>query len=121
MRNAEETNNLAKGKEGENIAVAFLKNEGYNIIERNFRSPFGEIDIVASYDSFIIFVEVKARKNFSFGRPEESVNFIKQEHIKKTAEYYLYKNNEKGLCCRIDIISVDLKKKEVVNHIRNAF
>ena len=80
------------GKLGEDIATKYLNCTGYRILERNFRGKQGEIDIIATEQNQIIFVEVKARTNVKYGRPAEAVNSQKQAHIVKTAQYYVCKN-----------------------------
>ncbi len=77
------------GKIGEDLAVAMLYAEGYRILERNFRSKTGEIDIICEKDEVIFFVEVKTRTCDVFGEPDEAVDHVKQKRMKKTAEYYL--------------------------------
>ena len=114
------------GKLGENIAVKYLENLKYKIIERNYSCRQGEIDIIV-YDVLskeIVFIEVKTRTNFIYGSPSESVTENKQKHIYKTAEYYVYKNKIKNVAIRFDIIEIkiDMKNKIYsINHIRNAF
>ncbi len=77
------------GKIGEDLAVSLLFAEGYTILDRNFRSHFGEIDIVCQKGETIYFVEVKTRTCDIFGDPDEAVNKVKQKRMRKTAEYYL--------------------------------
>lgn len=77
------------GKIGEDLAVSMLYAEGYAILDRNFRSHFGEIDIICEKGGVMYFVEVKTRTCDVFGEPDEAVNEIKQYRMKKTAEYYL--------------------------------
>ena len=79
------------GKIGEDMAEAMLFSEGYSILARNFRSYFGEIDIVCEKDDVLYFVEVKTRTSETFGDPEEAVDDLKKYRIRKTAEYYLLK------------------------------
>ena len=77
------------GKIGEDLAVSLLFAEGYKILDRNFRSHFGEIDIVCEKEGVVYFVEVKTRTCDIFGEPAEAVNKIKKQRMIKTAEYYL--------------------------------
>ena len=77
------------GKIGEDMAEAMLFSKGYTILDRNFRSYFGEIDIVCMKDEALYFVEVKTRTTDTFGAPEEAVDEMKQNRIRKTAEYFL--------------------------------
>ena len=77
------------GKIGEDMAEAMLFAEGYSILARNFRSYFGEIDIVCEKDNVLYFVEVKTRTSKTFGEPEEAVDELKRYRIRRTAEYFL--------------------------------
>ncbi len=95
-----------EGKEGEKIATQYLESQGYKVICKNFRCLQGEIDIIASDSSNIIFVEVKTRTSFKYGEAKEAVDNHKQKHIFKAAEYYLYKNRLEGAFVRIDVIEV---------------
>lgn len=78
-----------RGKIGEKYVCEHLENKGYQIICTNYHSRYGEIDIISQDDKYIIFVEVKTRKNFSFSRAIESVNKSKRVKILKTAFTYL--------------------------------
>lgn len=107
------------GKEGEDIAVRYLEKRNYLIIERNFRCKQGEIDIIALDKEELVFVEVKTRTNFNFGKPGEAVNNIKKKHMTKAIEYYLYKNYIKDMYIRIDVIEVYMYGNKCrVNHIK---
>jgi putative endonuclease len=109
------------GKLGEDVAVAYLIAKGYNIIERNLYSRYGEIDIIASIDSFVVFVEVKYRKNSRYGTPSMAVNLKKQEKMKKTALHYIGLNEIVDKDFRFDIIEVMGVRELKINHIDNAF
>ncbi len=109
------------GKIGENIAVTYLLQNGYIILERNFECKQGEIDIIAKHKNEIIFIEVKTRSSALYGLPKESVNNIKKKHIYKSAEYYVYKNNLENEPIRIDVIEIYKKHgKFKLLHIQNA-
>ena len=111
--------NVVKGKKGEAEAIAFLKNEGYNIIETNFKTKLGEIDIVAKdKENRIIFVEVKARETARFGYPRQAVNKEKQRTIRMTAELYLKIKKQTKAYTRFDVIEILAGK---ITHIKNAF
>lgn len=108
---------------GEKRAVNYLMNNNYNIIEKNFRTLLGEIDIIAEDKNTneIVFIEVKTRANYNYGTPSESVNNIKKLHILKTANYYLYKNDINDKNIRFDIIEIYLLKKIYkINHLKQA-
>ena len=111
------------GAAGERIASGFLKRLGYRILESNFRTPFGEIDIVAKHKGIIVFVEVKSRTTSSLGPPYLSVTKIKQTHIVKNALFYLARRRILNAWWRIDIVSVKLNyesKLESIELIENA-
>ncbi|MEW6740542.1 MAG: YraN family protein [Nitrospirota bacterium] len=109
------------GVSGEDIAVEYLKKNGYAILKRNYKTPLGEADIIARDKDMIIFVEVKARSSDAFGQPFEAVNHRKQEKLKKIALYYL-KHNKIELPVRFDIVSIISRDGNAeVNHIPEAF
>lgn len=76
------------GKWGEKAAAEYLEGRGYLILDKNIRTPYGEIDIIASLEGIIIFVEVKTRTSRSFGLPEEGLTTRKLAHMLACAEYY---------------------------------
>lgn len=96
------------GAIGERIASAHLRKIGYRIIETNFHTPLGELDLVAKFKGIIVFVEVRTRSTCSFGPPYLSVTKVKQRQIIKNALFYLKKNRLEGVNWRIDIVSVKL-------------
>ena len=104
-----------KGYVGEKIACVFLKKNGYKIITQNFRSMFGEIDIIALKNSELCFCEVKTRWSGRFGKPEESVTSEKIRKISKTIEYYLYLNNQLKMNYKIIIIAQILSENGTIN------
>ncbi|MBI2430293.1 MAG: YraN family protein [Ignavibacteriales bacterium] len=97
------------GNIGEDVAVNYLKQQGYVIIEKNFYYQHGEIDIVAKDGDTLVFVEVKARRSERFGSPEESVTPKKQELLRRTAEGYVASKNLANIGCRFDVVSVLMK------------
>lgn len=110
--------NSIEGKKGETKAVLFLKKHGYKILETNFKNKIGEIDIIAEKDNIIVFVEVKNRSTYGFGRPIEAVDFRKQSKIKKVAEIYLMIKNKYYNDVRFDVIEIC---DTSINHVKNAF
>ena len=113
------------GTWGEKTAVDFLRKKGYTTIITGFRSRFGEIDIIAKNKEFLVFVEVKTRKNASFAYAREYVGKTKQRKIIATAKYWLLKRPAE-LQPRFDVIEVYAKDGELtvspeINHIENAF
>ncbi|MDY0360740.1 MAG: YraN family protein [Desulforegulaceae bacterium] len=115
---------LKSGNRAEIFACKFLSGKGYKIISRNFRTRFGEIDIIALDEDVLCFVEVKFRKNSDFGFPEDFVDFRKQKKILKTAEIYLAKKKISEVNIRFDIVGLlksDNKNGYNARLIKNAF
>lgn len=114
---------LEIGKLGEREATKYLKKNNYKIIELNFSCKIGEIDIIAYHKSTIVFVEVKTRKNNTYGTPAQAVNKSKQKRIIKTALYYLQLKNKYNENIRFDIVEVWQSDKVIkdINIIPNAF
>lgn len=112
-------NNQEIGRIGENLAAKYLQKSGYMIIDRNFRCKQGEIDIIAKYGKEFVFVEVKTRTNLNYGKPAEAVTQIKQKHIEKATQYYIYIKNLFNAFIRLDIVEVYIKSNEYrINHIK---
>lgn len=95
------------GQAAESRAADFLEGQGYRILERNFRSKFGEIDLVAVDGETLVFVEVKARASRQFGLPEEAVNPLKIRHITLAGEYYASLHPELPKLQRIDVVAIE--------------
>lgn len=107
------------GSEYEKKAVMYLLSNGYEIIEQNFFCRYGEIDIIARNEGYLVFVEVKYRKNDRFGMPQESVSLPKQKKIIGCARYYCYKNKTESDCpIRFDVVAI---LGNDVQLIKNAF
>ena len=96
------------GNRGEDIATEYLWKKGYKIIERNFRTRFGEIDIICQDAQTLVFVEVKTKIGHDFGEPEEMVNRGKLSQVKRMGELYLLTNNL-DVACRVDVVAIVLK------------
>ena len=112
-------NKREQGSHYETMAAEYLKNKGYEIISQNFFSKNGEIDIIAKDTDTLVFCEVKYRSNARYGLPEEAVDYRKQDKIRKTAAYYLYRNNfPVETRVRFDVIAV---LGEKITHIEDAF
>ena len=107
------------GKLGEEISIIFLKQKGFLILEKNFHSRFGEIDIIAKKDKTFVFVEVKTRSSSMFGTPAESVTRSKLAKLIKTADYYCFLHKCGLENMRFDVLEVFLPEKRV-NHIENV-
>jgi putative endonuclease len=95
------------GIEGENIAVGELERRGYEILTRRYRTRYGEIDIVASDEGTIVFVEVKARATAEFGTAAEAVTAQKQRRLAAMATDYLARNRLTERPCRFDVVAID--------------
>ena len=108
------------GKWGEDAVVDYLTERGYEILTRNARTPYGEIDIVAKQADICIFVEVKTRTSNKMGLPEESVNLRKQAHMLACAEHYAAENTIDHW--QIDVISVEGKVglEPKITHFENV-
>jgi len=114
------------GRWGESLAAAYLQKKGYTITAANYRSRFGEIDLIAENRKYLVFVEVKLRKNADFARAMEFVDHRKQERLKQTAAIYLSQNEENGKQPRFDVIEIYAPdgmhtEKPEIKHWENAF
>ena len=114
-----------RGKWGEKIAREYLEKNDYTVISTGFRSRFGEIDIIAENKNFLVFTEVKTRKNTAFAQAREFVGKAKQKKLITTAKYWLLKRPTK-LQPRFDVIEIYAKDGEStvspeIVHIENAF
>lgn len=111
------------GKKGEIEAGKFLTENGYKIIERNFRCRLGEIDIIAREKAFVVFIEVKTRSNRNYGSGASAVTLRKQQQISRVAQHYLIKKNMTNCDARFDVVEV-LRAEHggfELNHLINAF
>jgi putative endonuclease len=97
---------LKFGREGESAALRFLKKKGYRILEKNFRSKVGEIDIIAEQDGVIVFVEVKARADHEFGHPLNALTPAKQKKIIQTAQSFLSRKRISDKPMRFDVVAL---------------
>lgn len=111
------------GNRGERIAASFLRKQGCQIIEKNYHSFLGEIDIVAKEGESIVFVEVKTRRSTDFGLPEEALSYDKRRRLSKLALNYLAHRRIEGSNCRFDVVSIlmDNNKVKHIELIKNAF
>jgi len=120
-----------KGQIAEDKACLFLQQQGLLIIDRNFYSRFGEIDIILLQhtnsffkSSYLVFCEVRSRKNFGYGSALESIHIQKQKKLKKTADFFLLKNQQyASLNARFDVVIVPTlsQDNERINWLENAF
>ena len=109
--------NKRLGKMGENKAVRYLKGQGFQILERGYKNPFGEVDIIASKDDTVAFIEVKTRLSENYGAPSEAVDKKRQDKYIRAAKYYFY-GKQIEVTVRFDIIEI---LRGEINHIENAF
>lgn len=101
------SHNRSLGDRGEDIACAYLVEKGYRIHERQWRSKFGEVDIIAEKNGVFVFVEVKTRASNAFGYPEEAVTLSKRQHLLRTVELY-QQMKRLTVPCRIDVLAITL-------------
>ncbi|TMD69862.1 MAG: YraN family protein [Chloroflexi bacterium] len=106
------------GRTGERLAAEELSQQGYRILEQNFRCSYGEIDLVAEDEHDLIFVEVKTRRGNAFGLPEEAVTRRKQQKIAQVASYYLDLHACSDRSWRIDVVAVQLSRGGKPEEIR---
>lgn len=110
------------GKWGEEQAVRFLRNRGLKIVERNLRTPVGEVDIIARHRKTLIFIEVKTRRGSGFGAPQEAVGPFKQRQILRTAKWYLMEHRLRDVQPRFDVVAVNCIGDEArIEYITDAF
>lgn len=111
------------GKLGEDIAVKYLEKHGYNILERNYRKPWGEIDIIAQQSDELVFIEVKTQNQEIEWRPEENITFHKKRQLSRIVATYLKANKiPEDQNWRVDVIAIKLNfktKNASVEHIQN--
>lgn len=130
LKNLLKNENLAAvsiGNLGEEAAVKAIKKQGYKVIERNYRTKMGEIDIIAKDGDYTCFIEVRLRKNNNFGSPADTIDMRKQQKIIRTAKYYAMAKKIYDCPMRFDavLINADAKGGKLTNIkteiIKNAF
>ncbi len=110
------------GNEGENKALEFLLRNGYELLHKNWRTRFGEIDIIVKKDNLIVFVEVKSLPKGNLDYLSKVLNKDKQERIIKTSKRFLLNNRQySNSYIRYDVIVIDMPGMSEVYHIENAF
>ncbi len=114
--------NLNFGREAEELASKFLKDKGYKIISRNYRTKLGEIDIIAEDKNTLCFVEVKARRTNRFGSPEEAISGHKKRQISKTALSFIKDKKLTNRLARFDVVSLSWDSgSPKIELFKNAF
>ena len=112
-------NNLSLGTIKEELAADYLEKNEISVLTRNYRCRYGEIDIIAKDGEYLVFVEVKYRKDLNKGYPQEAVTIRKQKTIAFVANYYIMQHNlELDTPIRFDVIAI---LGEEITHIKNAF
>jgi len=113
----------ALGKTGEDLAAAFIVQAGMRILERNYKSKGGEVDIIAKDGNVLVFVEVKCRKTLNYGVPQLAVTPFKQRQISKAALTWLAQQRIRDTDARFDVIAIQMHPagNPTIEHIRNAF
>jgi putative endonuclease len=110
------------GKKGEDLALRFLKKNGYRIFERNYVCKMGEIDIIAKEKDTLVFIEVKTRTSTAFGPPQLAVNSAKQMQLSKVALYFLKEKCLEDVKARFDVVAILLGPRgPEIELIRDAF
>ncbi|MBM3350384.1 MAG: YraN family protein [Betaproteobacteria bacterium] len=110
---------LISGQIAEQLAATFLQKKGLTLVERNFRCPYGEIDLIMRDHCILVFIEVRLRKNDQFGGAAISITPAKQQKLTRTAQRYLQIHGEAP--CRFDAILMQATKLDAIEWIRNAF
>ena len=106
------------GRLGEKKAVDFLKKKGYKILETNYKTHIGEIDVIAEDKEYTVFIEVKTRSGDDFGAPSEAVTVKKREKYFKVATEYLLRKGKTDTPCRFDVVEIENGQ---INLIFDAF
>jgi REP-associated tyrosine transposase len=110
------------GETGEHLAAATLKKQGYKVLERNYRTPLGEIDLIARHQEVLVFIEVKTRTSARFGPAQEAVHYGKQARLRKLADYYLKQKRLGEIAVRFDVVGILWQDgKPQVEVIQDAF
>jgi len=115
-------NRRSLGDRGEDLAAAALKKQGYKILERNYRTPLGEIDLIARHRRMLVFIEVKTRASDRFGAGQDAVHHGKQARLRKLADYYLKQKRLGEVAVRFDVVGILWGEgKPQIEIIQNAF
>ncbi len=110
------------GKKGEELAIRFLKKNGYRIIKKNYVCKLGEMDIIAKDKDTLVFVEVKTRSSDLFGPPQMAVNLSKQTKLSKIALNFLKENKIEDVNARFDVVAIEINRdKNKIELIKDAF
>ena len=113
-----------RGRWGEQLAADYLQRRGYELLAKNFRSRWGEIDLIAARGGYLVFVEVKLRKSDAYGAPAAFVDEAKRQRIRRTAEIWLQSHADPSeRQPRFDVIEIDAPEGRAprMRHLENAF
>lgn len=110
--------NKETGNKGEELATDYLLKKGYRVIECNFRTRFGEIDIICYDKETLVFVEVKTKRGHDFGEPEEMVNKRKLSQVKRMGEVYL-QDKKLDVACRVDVVAIVMENSGSIERIEH--
>jgi putative endonuclease len=122
LRRGRSLRNRSSGAWGEELALRYLKRQGYTLVERNYRTRYGELDLIVRQNDTLVFVEVKLRRGTGFGDPLEAVTPHKQAKIRSLAEHYLLFREPAFDTVRFDVVGILLGKGPPrVKHIEDAF
>ena len=102
---------------GEKLALNYLKKRGYKIVEKNYRCKAGEIDLVATEKDYLVFIEVRTKTSSYFGRPSESITYVKKKKLITLAFTYLGAHYKINTLWRIDFIAIELDNNGVLKNI----
>lgn len=120
MRDILKRDNYRVGARFEEIAAGYLQEKGYVILKRNYRTSFGEIDMIARQEEVLVFLEIKFRSSRQYGSPSEAVDVRKRRRISKVAlSFYSNHGYAQQLACRFDVIAI--YGNGTIEHIENAF
>lgn len=111
------------GKWGEKVASEYLAKAGYQVLERNARTEYGEIDLIVEREGTLVFVEVKTRRSSAYGYPEEAITRLKIDHMIASAEAYLQTIMDFEGDWRIDVVAVEINELDnqpLITHFPNA-
>jgi putative endonuclease len=122
LRRGRELNNRLSGAWGEDLALRYLSRRGYELVERNYRTRYGELDLILRHEDTIVFVEVKMRRGVGFGDPLEAVTPRKQAAIRALAERYLAEKEPHFDTLRFDVVGILVGEgAPAVLHVEDAF
>ncbi len=115
---------LDRGKLGENIALEYAQQQGYQIIQRNFRCKSGEIDLIAQDKHIVVFIEVRTKTSDAYGPAYNMVTYSKQQQVKRVALHYISERNLVNTQFRFDVIGITFEPNSdryQLDHLQNAF